>query len=108
MREEWTRQVTDAADGGLKKPCSSDTQLLSQFVCSYGLGLDNKWADLVTIIRPFIVIEGPGSNTSARVTWSGYRVINSSTETSQFTVEGFLQGSEWLNATGIPFFLNLS
>ncbi|KAL5740364.1 hypothetical protein ACOSQ2_029544 [Xanthoceras sorbifolium] len=79
MREEWTRQVTDAADGGLKKPCSSDTQLLR-----------------------------PGSNTSARVTWSGYRVINSSTEASQFTVEGFLQGSEWLNATGIPFFLNLS
>ncbi|KAL5859159.1 hypothetical protein ACOSQ4_000455 [Xanthoceras sorbifolium] len=51
---------------------------------------------------------GPGSNTSARVTWPGYRVINSSTETSQFTVEGFLQGSEWLNATGVPFFLNLS
>ncbi|XP_059437559.1 pectinesterase-like [Corylus avellana] len=29
---------------------------------------------------------GLGSNTSARVTWPGYRVINSSTEASQFTV----------------------
>ncbi|KAI9181737.1 hypothetical protein LWI28_018085 [Acer negundo] len=51
---------------------------------------------------------GPGSNTSGRVTWPGYRVINSSTEANQFTVEGFLQGSEWLNATDIPFFLNLT
>ncbi|KAK0581836.1 hypothetical protein LWI29_018557 [Acer saccharum] len=51
---------------------------------------------------------GPGSNTSGRVTWPGYRVINSSTEANQFTVEGFLQGSEWLNATDIPFSLNLT
>ncbi|XP_059437558.1 pectinesterase-like [Corylus avellana] len=51
---------------------------------------------------------GPGSNTSARVTWPGYRVINSSTEASQFTVGAFIQGSEWLNSTSIPYFLNLS
>ncbi|KAK6239406.1 hypothetical protein QUC31_004875 [Theobroma cacao] len=51
---------------------------------------------------------GPGSNTSARVTWPGYRVINSSTEASQFTVGTFIQGNEWLNSTNIPFSLNLS
>ncbi|OMO81987.1 Pectinesterase, catalytic [Corchorus olitorius] len=51
---------------------------------------------------------GPGSNTSARVTWPGYRVINSSVEASQFTVGSFIQGSEWLNSTNIPFSLNLS
>ncbi|KAJ0112469.1 hypothetical protein Patl1_00970 [Pistacia atlantica] len=51
---------------------------------------------------------GPGSNTSARVTWPGYRIINSSNVASQFTVEGFLQGSQWLNSTRIPFFPNLS
>ncbi|KAJ1412598.1 Pectinesterase, catalytic [Sesbania bispinosa] len=51
---------------------------------------------------------GPGSNTSARVTWPGYRVINSSTEASQFTVREFIQGNEWLNSTGIPFFPDLS
>ncbi|GAV62746.1 Pectinesterase domain-containing protein/PMEI domain-containing protein [Cephalotus follicularis] len=51
---------------------------------------------------------GPGSNTSARVTWPGYRVINSSTEASQFTVANFLQGNEWLLSTGIPYYLNLS
>ncbi|KAI3449453.1 hypothetical protein Pfo_006118 [Paulownia fortunei] len=51
---------------------------------------------------------GPGSNTSARVTWPGYRVINSSTEASQFTVENFIQGSQWLPATGFPFYPNLT
>ncbi|KAK9040825.1 hypothetical protein V6N11_015963 [Hibiscus sabdariffa] len=51
---------------------------------------------------------GPGSNTSARVTWPGYRVINSSTEATQFTIEPFIQGNEWLNSTSIPFALGLS
>lgn len=51
---------------------------------------------------------GPGSNTSARVTWPGFRVINSSAEAGLFTVEAFLQGSEWLNSTGIPYYLNLT
>ncbi|KAG8389513.1 hypothetical protein BUALT_Bualt02G0237200 [Buddleja alternifolia] len=51
---------------------------------------------------------GPGSNTSARVTWPGYRVINSSTEAGQFTVANFIQGNQWLPPTGIPFFPNLT
>ncbi|XP_031401712.1 pectinesterase-like [Punica granatum] len=51
---------------------------------------------------------GPGSNTSARVTWPGYRVINDSTEASQFTVESFIQGTQWLNATGVNHYPGLS
>ncbi|XP_018817989.1 pectinesterase-like [Juglans regia] len=51
---------------------------------------------------------GPGSNTSARVTWPGYRVINSSAEASQFTVGALIQGNEWLNSTSVPYYLNLS
>ncbi|XP_022899057.1 pectinesterase-like [Olea europaea var. sylvestris] len=51
---------------------------------------------------------GPGSNTTARVSWPGYRVINSSTEASQFTVANFIQGNQWLPATGIPFYSNLT
>lgn len=50
---------------------------------------------------------GPGSNTSGRVTWPGYRVITNSTEASQFTVRAFLQGTEWLNSTEIPYFADL-
>ncbi|KAM7276260.1 hypothetical protein ACFE04_018126 [Oxalis oulophora] len=50
---------------------------------------------------------GLGRNTSARVTWPGYRVINSSAEASQFTVGNFIQGSEWLNSTGVPYYSDL-
>ncbi|XP_055813451.1 pectinesterase-like [Solanum dulcamara] len=51
---------------------------------------------------------GPGSNTSARVNWPGYRVINNSAEASQFTVGNFIEGKEWLPGTGFPFYLNLT
>ncbi|XP_010556724.1 PREDICTED: pectinesterase-like [Tarenaya hassleriana] len=50
---------------------------------------------------------GPGSNTTNRVKWAGYRVINSSTEASKFTVGPFVQGDAWLNSTKIPFSLGL-
>lgn len=52
--------------------------------------------------------KGPGSNTTARVKWPGYRVINSSTEAAMFTVGPFIQGDEWLAATGLPYYLGLS
>ncbi|KAJ9696549.1 hypothetical protein PVL29_008661 [Vitis rotundifolia] len=51
---------------------------------------------------------GPGSNTSGRVTWPGYRVINSSSVASQFTVGAFIQGDEWLPATKVPYYSNLT
>ncbi|KAA8549142.1 hypothetical protein F0562_000826 [Nyssa sinensis] len=47
---------------------------------------------------------GPGSNTSARVSWAGYRVINNSNEATQFSAGNFIQGSEWLPSTTIPYF----
>ncbi|XP_030947045.1 pectinesterase-like [Quercus lobata] len=52
--------------------------------------------------------QGPGSNTSARVTWPGYRVIKNSTVASQFTVGAFIQGTDWLNSSSIPYFVSLS
>ncbi|KAI3679066.1 hypothetical protein L6452_38373 [Arctium lappa] len=51
---------------------------------------------------------GPGSNTGGRVNWPGYRVIVNSTEAEQFTVGNFLQGGDWLNATGVPYYLGLN
>ncbi|PHT44357.1 Pectinesterase 2 [Capsicum baccatum] len=51
---------------------------------------------------------GPGSNTVGRVKWPGYRVINSSTEASQFTVGSFIQGGEWIPAIGVPFYTGLT
>lgn len=51
---------------------------------------------------------GPGSNTSARVTWPGFRVINNSTEARKFDVANLIEGGEWLPSYGIPFYLNLT
>ncbi|EXC45243.1 putative pectinesterase/pectinesterase inhibitor 17 [Morus notabilis] len=46
---------------------------------------------------------GPAASTSRRVKWSGYRVITSSSEASQFTVANFIAGQSWLPATGVRF-----
>ncbi|KAI0489454.1 hypothetical protein KFK09_029297 [Dendrobium nobile] len=46
---------------------------------------------------------GPGANTTARVQWPGYRVINSSTEANQFTVSNFIEGDQWLGSYDVPF-----
>lgn len=45
---------------------------------------------------------GPGSNTSLRVTWSGYHVINA-IDAVNFTVSNFLMGVNWLPQTGVPY-----
>ncbi|GLU07172.1 hypothetical protein SLE2022_241390 [Rubroshorea leprosula] len=45
---------------------------------------------------------GPGANTSKRVNWKGYHVIDRPTA-MRFTVQTFLNSREnWLQATGIP------
>uniref|UniRef100_A0A6N2MDI0 Pectinesterase inhibitor domain-containing protein n=1 Tax=Salix viminalis TaxID=40686 RepID=A0A6N2MDI0_SALVM len=45
---------------------------------------------------------GPGSNTTNRVTWPGFHVINA-TDAANFTVSVFLLGNDWLPQTAVPF-----
>lgn len=45
---------------------------------------------------------GPGSNTTNRVTWPGYHVINA-TDAANFTVSSFLVGDDWLPQTGVSY-----
>ncbi|CAK9154864.1 unnamed protein product [Ilex paraguariensis] len=45
---------------------------------------------------------GPGSNTSGRVTWPAFYIINSMNATN-FTVSSFLLGDAWLPQTGVPY-----
>ncbi|KAJ6359697.1 hypothetical protein OIU77_003826 [Salix suchowensis] len=45
---------------------------------------------------------GPGSNTTNRVTWPGYHLINE-TDAVSFTVSQFVVGDFWLPATGVPY-----
>ncbi|OVA13138.1 Pectinesterase [Macleaya cordata] len=46
---------------------------------------------------------GPGSNTSNRVTWTGYHVITDPAVAENFTVAELIQGEDWLNSTGVPY-----
>ncbi|RWW50513.1 hypothetical protein BHE74_00043206 [Ensete ventricosum] len=50
---------------------------------------------------------GPGSNTSSRVAWPGFRVIGDAAEASNFTAAAFVQGDQWLGSTSVPFSLGL-
>ncbi|KAF8014891.1 hypothetical protein BT93_H0630 [Corymbia citriodora subsp. variegata] len=45
---------------------------------------------------------GPGSNTTNRVTWPGYHVINA-TDAANFTVSSFLLGDDWIPPAGVPY-----
>ncbi|KAH9727413.1 putative pectinesterase/pectinesterase inhibitor 7 [Citrus sinensis] len=45
---------------------------------------------------------GPGSDTTNRVTWPGYHVINA-TDAANFTVSNFLLGDNWLPQTAVPY-----
>ncbi|KAK4378890.1 hypothetical protein RND71_000752 [Anisodus tanguticus] len=46
--------------------------------------------------------KGPGSNTSNRVTWPGYRGEIKFKDASRFTVAIFIMGKFWLPWTGVP------
>lgn len=45
---------------------------------------------------------GSGSDTSMRITWPGYHVIDTA-DASAFTVSNFLLGDSWLPQTGVPY-----
>ncbi|XP_009762316.1 pectinesterase-like [Nicotiana sylvestris] len=46
---------------------------------------------------------GPGSDTSNRVTWPGYRGEINFLDASYFTVSNFIVGNYWLPWTGVPY-----
>ncbi|KAL5561418.1 hypothetical protein UlMin_031165 [Ulmus minor] len=46
---------------------------------------------------------GPGSNTTKRVKWDGFHLLDNATEVANFTVFNFLLGDDWLPQTGVPF-----
>ncbi|XP_027114739.1 pectinesterase [Coffea arabica] len=45
---------------------------------------------------------GPGSDTTSRVTWPGYHVINAA-DAANFTVANFILGDNWLPQTGVTY-----
>ncbi|BAD53265.1 putative pectin esterase [Oryza sativa Japonica Group] len=47
--------------------------------------------------------QGPGASTAGRVNWPGYHVITDQSVAMQFTVGQFIQGGNWLKATGVNY-----
>ncbi|KAI8002343.1 hypothetical protein LOK49_LG08G03438 [Camellia lanceoleosa] len=50
---------------------------------------------------------GPGAITTKRVNWKGFKVIKNRNEALQLMFGPFIQGQQWLPATGAPFFLGM-
>lgn len=46
---------------------------------------------------------GPGAGVANRVKWSGYHVLNDSSEATKFTVAHFIEGNLWLPSTGVTY-----
>lgn len=51
---------------------------------------------------------GPGSSTTDRVRWPGYKATKNPDDAMPFSVETFIDGSSWLPPTNVPFDLRLS
>ncbi|KAL3825426.1 hypothetical protein ACJIZ3_021455 [Penstemon smallii] len=61
----------------------------------------NRTQGLSTLFYAEFNNRGPGSNTSGRVRWPGYRVIKRK-KAARFTVGRFLKGKTWLTNLGVP------
>ncbi|CAK8563919.1 unnamed protein product [Lathyrus sativus] len=46
---------------------------------------------------------GPGAEVTNRVKWSGYHVLNDSSDAIKYTVAQFIEGDLWLPATGVTY-----
>nr|CAB3477041.1 unnamed protein product [Digitaria exilis] len=51
---------------------------------------------------------GAGADTSRRVTWPGFHVLNSTADAGNFTVGNMVLGDFWLPQTGVPFMSGLN
>ncbi|KAJ6823646.1 pectinesterase 3-like [Iris pallida] len=46
---------------------------------------------------------GPGSTVAGRVKWAGYRPAISAEEAAKYTVHAFLDGSQWIDQSGVTY-----
>jgi len=50
---------------------------------------------------------GPGAKLDKRVKWKGYRGAIARNEALQFTIDAFIQGSQWIRESGVPMLAGL-
>ncbi|KAK0600850.1 hypothetical protein LWI29_018952 [Acer saccharum] len=76
---------------------------LDAFIDPQGWLKFDSSSDLVSLYYADYDNSGNGSFTSGRVNWPGYHIINNHDDVQSFTVEKFVNGSEWLPKLGVPF-----
>ncbi|XP_050386237.1 pectinesterase-like [Argentina anserina] len=80
---------------------------LDTFIDPVGwLDWDNRSA-LDTIKYIEYANQGPGADTSRRVSWKGFEVPNNLVYAAQFTAREFIDGASWIPSTGFPCDLDL-
>ncbi|KAI9197904.1 hypothetical protein LWI28_006406 [Acer negundo] len=76
---------------------------LDTFIDREGWMKFDESSDVTTLHYVEFWNSGPGSSTSGRVNWPGYHVLNSPKDVQNFTVEKFINGSEWLPKLDVPY-----
>ncbi|KAK0585209.1 hypothetical protein LWI29_024678 [Acer saccharum] len=63
---------------------------------------DNN-SDLTALYYAEYKNRGRGAYTKSRVKWPGYHILNNTNDVRHFTVDKFINGSEWLPALDVPY-----
>lgn len=67
------------------------------------LSWEGKPENINTLYYAEYMNTGPAADTGDRVNWPGYHVIRSKDQAENFSVENFLAGDYWIEATNVPF-----
>ncbi|KAK2644183.1 hypothetical protein Ddye_019378 [Dipteronia dyeriana] len=76
---------------------------LDAFIDREGWTKFDESSDVTTLNYIEFWNSGPGSSTGGRVKWPGYHVLNNPKDVQDFTVQKFINGSEWLPKFGVPY-----
>ncbi|KAH7574690.1 hypothetical protein JRO89_XS03G0331300 [Xanthoceras sorbifolium] len=76
---------------------------LDGFIDREGWMKFDEKSDLSTLYYAEYNNRGEGASTYGRVKWPGYHILNNSKDVEHFTVNEFIDGSEWLSVLGVPY-----
>ncbi|KAK0602203.1 hypothetical protein LWI29_031353 [Acer saccharum] len=77
------------------------------FIDSEGWVKFRDSSDVTTLYYAEFWNSGPGSNTTGRVNWPGFHILTNLDDVQVFTVDKFINGSEWLKKLDVPYFPGL-
>ncbi|KAL5783852.1 hypothetical protein ACOSP7_008881 [Xanthoceras sorbifolium] len=76
---------------------------LDGFIDREGWSKFDDKSDLSSLYYAEYNNRGKGAFTNGRVKWPGYHILKNSNDVKHFTVDKFINGSEWLPALDVPY-----